>query len=97
MSTTTLHCRLHEHGTRHGREHISGTHYLEQTNIKEEANVRGREPNDVIGETNIIGSTNLYKHYKLYNSGWNLGTAKEGTDREREGVSEEDARVRGRG
>ena len=58
--------------------------------------MRGRELNDDIGTTNI-GSTNLYKHYKLYNSGWDLGSTKEGADRELEGVSEEDAGVPGRG
>ena len=96
MPTPTLHCHLHESGTIRGREHISGTHHLEQTNIKKEANVRGRELNDNIGATNIIGSANLYKHYNLYNSGWDLGSTKEGAGGEWEGVLAEDAGVRGR-
>ena len=95
MATTTLQCHLHVYGTIRGREHISGTHHLEQANIKEEVKIRGREINDIIGATNIIATTNIIKQY--YNSGWDLGTAKEGADREREGVLAEDARVRGRG
>ena len=94
MPTTTLQCHMHEYGALHGREHISGTHNIEQTNIKKEANVCGRELNDDIDATNIIGRTNISK-LNNNNSGWNLGSTKEGADREREGVSEEDAGVRG--
>ena len=89
MPTTTLHCHLHEYGAIYGREHISGTHNLEQTNIKKEVNVCGRELNDDNGATNII------KHN--FNSGWDLCSTKEGADRERERVSDDDAGVRGRG
>ena len=87
-TTTTLHCRLHEYGTIHGREHISGTHHLEQTNIKEEVKIRAREH-----DYNIISATNI-KHDN--NNRSDLGREVEGADREREGVSEEVAGGRGR-
>ena len=87
MPTTTLNHHQHEYGTRHSSDHISGTHHLEQTIIKEEANIRGRE-------LNIIGATNIIKHDN--NSGLALGSTKEGAAREREGVLAEAARFRGR-
>ena len=85
MPTTTLHCPLHESGALHGRVHISGTHHLDQTNIKEEANIRGMEH-----VYNINAATNIHKHD---NNRWDLGSTKQGADREWKGVLAEDARV----
>ena len=86
LSTTTLHCHLHEYGALHGREHSIGTNQHEQTDIIKhdyEYNICGREHD--------IGQANIEQHR------WDLGKAEKGADPEREVVSEEFAPVRGRG